>query len=342
MDISRFKHGCEKAPESLKDHLFAAPPLSGDLQPVDLRPECPPVRDQGDIGSCTAFGATELYDFVRRKHGLPRWAPSPLFTYYATRMFTNDTDKDCGAAVVTAIQSTVKHGVAMERDWPYDTTMFAVKPLSAVWEAAERHQTLEYLKIDDYSKHAFVGCLMEGYPFAFGMRLFHSFFSTGSDGIVKLPDFNTEKLVGGHCMLAVGYKIINDQEYIIVQNSWGKKWGDGGCCYVPMAYMLSNFSYDYWTIRLTETCDTDTPDPEPTPAPEPEPVVVVTPVTPAAVIVPPISAAPVIEPVVTVVPVLSAEPIVPPIGPVINIWPKFYIGAGCMLLIVIAYYFLSK
>ena len=39
-----------------RDHLYAAPPERLGRLPasVDLRPACPPVYDQGELGSCTA------------------------------------------------------------------------------------------------------------------------------------------------------------------------------------------------------------------------------------------------------------------------------------------------
>ena len=39
-----------------RDHMYAAPPpvLAALPTKADLRPQCPPVLNQGDLGSCTA------------------------------------------------------------------------------------------------------------------------------------------------------------------------------------------------------------------------------------------------------------------------------------------------
>lgn len=146
MFVRRF--GCNPAPEDPRDHEYI-PRLSEDEMPnVDLREHCPPVRDQGNLGACSAFGATELFDFVRRKEGLVVWTPSPLFTYYGARAAKGRQDFDGGCFVRDALGSTVNDGVAMERVWPYDETRVVVRPPQEVWDNAEKHQTLEYLKLD--------------------------------------------------------------------------------------------------------------------------------------------------------------------------------------------------
>lgn len=274
MNAEVFKSGCTKQSADIRDHVFK-PKFTywADFNDIDLRPRCRTPRKQGNIASCTAFAVTSLFDFVRRKINAVNWNPSPLFTYYTTRSLTNDEMNDVGATVKDALKSTAKFGVSMERAWPYNEENFNVRPPEQAYIIAEKHQTLEYLKINDFDKNAWLNCLNDGYPFAFGLNLYSSFF----DPIMQLmggymidPDRDNEKLVGAHCMLAVGYiKNYNNKEYLIVQNSWGTNWGDQGYCYIPLSYIMTNDSFDFWTIRLTETSSDDDADPVPTTAPTP-------------------------------------------------------------------------
>jgi C1A family cysteine protease len=39
-----------------------------------------------------------------------------------------------------------------------------------------------------------------------------------------------------HCMVLLGWKTIDNIEYWICQNSWGKSWGDKGLCHIPFDY----------------------------------------------------------------------------------------------------------
>lgn len=293
MDIEKFNSGCNKQKEDLRDRIYKPRAIHWtELNDIDLRASCPPIRNQEGIGACTAFAATELFDFVRRKHDSVKWMPSPLFTYYATRLADKKEDQDSGASVRDALKSTVRDGVSMERLWPYIPSSYNERPPQAAWDNAEKHQTLEYLKLDDFDKNVWLNCLNDGYPFIFGLNLYASFFDpifSLLGGFMQEPDRDSEKLVGGHCMMAVGYlKNYNGKEYLIAQNSWGPDWGAAGYCYIPLSYIMSNDSFDFWTIRLTEVCADDTSDPLPEP-PKPEP--------------------PVIEPVVDVV--------VPPMPPVV-------------------------
>lgn len=315
MNTTNLKFGCPKAPEDPRDHLYkASSTVLASVANIDLRGQCPPVRNQGGLGACTAFGATSLVDFVRRKQGLATWLPSPLFTYYSTRLMEGAENSDNGAYVRDALKSTVNDGVAMERDWPYIVGKFNVRPSDEVWTNATKHQALEYLTINDYDKNAMLSCLNDGYPFVFGIQIYSSFtssFDVVFGGNVHEPDRVNEKLLGGHCMMCVGYQKRDDgSEYMIVMNSWGTGWGDRGFCYIPMKYFLSNDSYDFWTIRLMEACNEDTPDPDPT-----IPVIVVPPnppepPEPPPVVVPPDP--PVVDPVDPVVPVPPAPtPVVP-------------------------------
>ena len=299
MTILDFNSGCNKQKEDPRDRIYKPKLIHWtELNDIDLRPNCPPIRNQSSIGSCTAFASTALFNFVRKKNNLTTWTPSPLFTYYATRLADKTENEDCGASVRDALKSTVRDGVAMEQVWPYVVDKFTERPPNPVWENAEKHQTVEYLKLNDFDKNVFLNCLNDGYPFIFGLNLYSSFFDqTFSEllgGFMQEPDTDKEKLVGGHCMMAVGYlKNYNNKEYLIVQNSWGIEWGDSGYCYIPLSYIMTNDSFDFWTIRTTEVGEEDTTNLEPTP----EPVVPV-PVVPEPTPVVPVPIKPTPEPVI--------------------------------------------
>src|SRR5215472_16166590 len=71
-----------------RDRMYSAPlGLLQQLPPsADLRSQCPPVYDQGRIGSCTANAIAGAIQFDRRKSGEnPDFVPSRLFIYYNER-----------------------------------------------------------------------------------------------------------------------------------------------------------------------------------------------------------------------------------------------------------------
>ena len=82
-----------------RDFLYAAPLIRfprGLPAAVDLRPECPPVYDQGQLGSCTGNGIAGAIEFDQRKQGAKEFTPSRLFIYYNERVMEGTVSQDSG------------------------------------------------------------------------------------------------------------------------------------------------------------------------------------------------------------------------------------------------------
>ncbi len=62
---------------------------------------------------------------------------------------------------------------------------------------------------------------------------------------------SNETVLGGHCVMAVGYD--DAKQMFIIRNSWGDKWGDHGYFYMPYAFINStSYCDNFWTIRIVE------------------------------------------------------------------------------------------
>lgn len=234
-----------------RDFLYAAPLLrfpQGLPPSVDLRSECPPVYDQGQLGSCTANGIGGAIEFDQRKQGSKEFVPSRLFIYYNERVIENTVTQDSGAQVRDGIKSVATLGAPPETDWPYDIQKFAQKPPTKAYTDAKTDLVTVYSRVVQ-NLAQFQGCLASGYPFVFGFTVYESFESqeVADSGIVPMPQAG-EKVVGGHCVVAVGYN--NTQRMFIIRNSWGTSWGLKGYCMMPYEYLLdAHLASDFWTIR---------------------------------------------------------------------------------------------
>src|SRR5208283_5132068 len=84
-----------------RDHMYAAPGEVVSQLPsqVDLRNQCPPVYDQGELGSCTANAIAAAMEFERIKQNLPDFLPSRLFIYYNERVIEGTVNSDGGAQI---------------------------------------------------------------------------------------------------------------------------------------------------------------------------------------------------------------------------------------------------
>lgn len=235
-----------------RDQMYAAPALAMVALPplIDLRPQCPPVYDQGQLGSCTANGIAGAIQFDRIKQKLtPAFEPSRLFIYYNERVIEHTVNSDSGAMIRDGIKSVGNQGDCPETEWPYDISKFSDKPAAKCYTDAKKYKAVQYLRITQ-NLNQMKGCLAAGFPFVFGFTVYDSFESpqVAKTGVVPMPA-SSEKVLGGHCMLVVGYD--DTKQSFIVRNSWGTTWGMQGYCTMPYSYLMdANLSSDFWTIRI--------------------------------------------------------------------------------------------
>jgi C1A family cysteine protease len=235
-----------------RDRLFAAPVATLQTLPanVDLRPGCPPVYDQGDLGSRTANAIAGGLEFLPKKEGLSQvFTPSRLFIYYNERAVEGTVDSDSGASLRDGIKSVAAQGAPPESDWPYDPALFAQQPPESAYQAALYSKALLSYSVPQQINRL-RGCLASGYPFAFGFTVYESFEGpeVRQTGVVSLPSFG-EAVVGGHAVLAVGYDDASAR--FLVRNSWGPDWGQGGYFTIPYAYLTEpGLASSFWTLRV--------------------------------------------------------------------------------------------
>lgn len=228
---------------------------------VDLRPKCPPVVDQGQLGSCTAnalagaLGFLEMQEEVlgeagqAEEFGTGYFPFSRLFIYWNERVIESDTSEDNGAQLRNGIASLANVGVCSELLWPYVVQNAFNAPSPTCFAQASLHKISSYQSLEGTDISALKSCLASGYPFVFGFQVFKSFESesVAINGIVLMP-LPTDEPQGGHAVMCVGYD--DTKRTFIVRNSWGSDWADSGYCYMPYDYMTSpTLANDFWTLR---------------------------------------------------------------------------------------------
>lgn len=233
----------------LRDRKYSAViPLSALPPFVDLRQSCPPVWDQGSIGSCSSHAIGAAFMYVSMKEQLSTiFTPSRLFHYYNERVLEHSTKSDSGAQLRDGIKAIVKWGMCDETLWPYDVTKFAKKPTAPVYRAAYKNRAIQYQSIPR-SLIQMKSVLASGFPFILGISVYESFESdaVAKTGIVPMPDLK-EEMLGGHAVLAVGFSDI-DQRFII-RNSWSESWGQSGYFTIPYDYIMNHdLADDFWEI----------------------------------------------------------------------------------------------
>ncbi len=236
-----------------RDRIYRAPRKTAALPAaVDLRAACPPVYDQGQLGSCTANAIAAAISFDQSKQRMAQpFTPSRLFIYYNERAIEGTTASDSGAMLRDGIKAVANQGACPEPLWPYHESNYAERPPAQCYKVGKMHPAVQYSRVmQDLGQ--LKSCLAAGFPFVFGFTVYESFESdaVAESGVAAMPG-SSEDAVGGHAVLAVGY--MDSLNRFFVRNSWGADWGLNGYFTLPYEYLEnSDLAADFWTIRMVK------------------------------------------------------------------------------------------
>ena len=247
------KFGWKPDVPDLRDFRYSLKPKMTLPSVVNLQEFCPPVWDQGDIGSCTAqaISAALQCNAIKNNQHSKNIVRSRLFIYYNERFVEGTVDSDAGAMIRTGIKTVAEHGVCNEAMWWYNPRKFTVKPSRRCYDNALKYQALSYFRLPQVVS-SMKGCLADGFPFIVGVACYSDFLSdqVSLSGTIAMPR-SDDNLVGGHAVLVVGYD--DAKQSFVFRNSWGTSWGNKGHGYIPYCYLEhEDLAADLWTIRATE------------------------------------------------------------------------------------------
>jgi len=238
---------------------------------VDVRAWCPPVENQGALGSCTANAGVGMVEYFERRAFGKHIDASRLFLYKTTRSMLHWTG-DTGAFLRTTMGALALFGVPPEEYWSYAVADFDKEPPAFCYAFAQNYQAISYYRLDpsgtpkDVLLSRMKINLAGGLPSMFGFTVYSSYTQAGATGKIPYPTPG-EKIVGGHAVMAVGYddamKIKNSNSgaaettgALLMRNSWGAGWGSGGYGWLPYEYVLKGLAVDWWSLLKTEWIDT--------------------------------------------------------------------------------------
>ena len=203
---------------------------------VDLSKWCGPVKNQGDLGSCTGHAFSEGLEWIFRKYLGKQPILSPLYVYSHELIDNGNFPNDEGSDGTTGSTVVIANGACEDILYP-DASQAIQQPTSAMDANAAQYKMGAY--------HGLVGSATAQsvlgdpvpWPVAMGFTVYDSFESdaVASSGIYN-PNTSSEQVVGGHEVLLVGYDLgvaptlrpAGCPPAFKVLNSWGVTWGLGG------------------------------------------------------------------------------------------------------------------
>lgn len=217
---------------------------------VNLVAQMPPVRDQGQRGTCVAFALSAVHEHHRRALGHLEDL-SEQFLYHETKRI-DGAPGSCGTWQVKALQVLSQVGECREAVWSYNSAPpcnhNGVPPTAAKADAAQRRCSPVVLGPNDVAGARTL--LAQGRVLGFSIPVYASWansFAVRQTGRLTMR-LGQEAAIGGHAMCLVGYQddaAYPGGGYFILRNSWGPQWAAAspfgpGYGSIPYAYIAQD------------------------------------------------------------------------------------------------------
>ncbi|HEX9930213.1 MAG TPA: C1 family peptidase [Pyrinomonadaceae bacterium] len=224
----------------------------------------PPIRDQGDRGTCVAFSTVAVMEYAARRAGFNVNDLSEQYLYWAVKQI-DQYPKD-GTWLEFSFPVAKQQGTCLEDLWRYESDVIPgdlthgnpPNPEKCAADALT-HAFRRAIRIRNYRQpDAIKEQLRQDRLVAIAIPVFKSWYKNPASrltGKIHLPLQSDRFALNGHAIVLVGY--VDDANepgggYFIVRNSWGtENWGSespfgAGYGLIHYAY-IERFNADAWT-----------------------------------------------------------------------------------------------
>ena len=212
LDLERFKNrGRGMIAEAREVTLGAAGPCGLDLCsaiPLSVRHPVTPVLDQGQTSTCLVQAGLDRVLCKARIQGVHK---ARLFSIpWVYRQARANVDVEAGISFSAFVNALAEHGAPAAEHWPFDPDRINDSPPieagQKAWSECGKFKFHSLGNAQDAAAALAQSCpVIAGFATLFG---------------------------GPHAVGLAGYEIESDGLHLLVKNSWGESFGDGGYIWV--------------------------------------------------------------------------------------------------------------
>jgi Papain family cysteine protease len=224
------KYG-RKTPAPLPAHRMLSRASATIPNVVDLRQWCGPLKNQGQLGSCTGHAFSSAMEWIWRKYLGQQPVLSPLYFYAEELLADGDFPQDEGSTGTTGCNVAIAKGCCLDSLYP-DSSQVIQRPTATMDDNAKDYCMGAYHGLTGSQVALSVIGDPVPWPVEVGFTVYSSF---ESDEVARTGIYNPkpgESVLGGHEVLMVGADIgptptlrpAGCPPAVLIQNSWGP-WG---------------------------------------------------------------------------------------------------------------------
>lgn len=223
---SIYAKGCLEPKVDVRDYTLARP-AGGALPSAYVTPLLPEVKNQGSVCSCVAHATSSILEYHEKmEQGDVKLSTN--FIYGIQKKVSGYAGK--GMYLRDACKIVHNYGDVLNSDCPGNTEVPEVHAIaeamldnSHALEVASYYKILSYVRLQDIEDIKYA--IYNYGPVLASVKWFDNF-TLDKDNVLRGKQ---EGSGGHHAVMIYGW----NGEGFLVQNSWGKNWGEGGRFVLP-------------------------------------------------------------------------------------------------------------
>jgi C1A family cysteine protease len=240
-----------------------------------------PIKNQGYVGSCTAFSLSSTMDNAIRRAGKGEViSPTHLWSHYGSPHMNLAGDANLNKAITsfdvwpysgkeackisTEVGDDCSDAYGVQSNSAKSDPQIQANIAKAEANGLYKIASIEALKVQPANIDEVKTVLSSGADLWIAMSIGSTWMGNSiKDGVI--PDWRDVE--GGHAIVMSGYrKLANGKHQFLIHNSWGESWADHGYAWVSEAMVNQFMRYAYKVTldgaKVSEMTDDDCADDE--------------------------------------------------------------------------------